>query len=126
VVTNKKAEIMETSTYQIEIGEYTGFVLNDFEQGHTVEELIVEPNLADLKQITQEYAFTLNQIPVGYNNLLLQVGDHNVLVDAGIPRPLGHLHSALKELSIDCGEIEAIVITHSDMDHIGIMSYSVV
>ena len=42
-----------------------------------------------------------------------------MLVDAGFRRPDGELHLALEELAVDPGEIDRIVITHSDVDHIG-------
>jgi glyoxylase-like metal-dependent hydrolase (beta-lactamase superfamily II) len=110
---------MNTLTYQFNIGEYQGFVLYDFDHDHTAEELIVNPKVEELEQITHEYAFKIDKIPVGYNNLLLRAGDQNVLVDAGIRRPIGQLHLGLEELKIDPGDIDTILITHSDRDHIG-------
>jgi glyoxylase-like metal-dependent hydrolase (beta-lactamase superfamily II) len=110
---------MKTLPYQFDLGEYQGFVLFDYAHDHSAEELIVNPISEELEQVTQDYAFQINQIPVGYNNLLLRVGDQNVLVDAGIRRPLGKLCEGLEVLQIDPGDIETIVITHADRDHIG-------
>ena len=110
---------MKTLTYQFDIGEYQGFVLYDHSHDHSAKELVVNPIVEELEQITHEYAFKLDKIPVGYNNLLLRACDQNVLVDAGIRRPIGKLCLGLEELKIDPGEIDTIVITHSDRDHIG-------
>jgi len=110
---------MKTSIYQFNLGEYEGFVLNDYSGTHTAEELVVNPNFEELEQLTQEYSFKLNKIPVDYNNLLINAGNQNVLVDAGIRRPTGKLCLGLEELRIDPGDIDTIVITHSDRDHIG-------
>lgn len=110
---------MKTRTYPFKIGEYQGSVLYDQASDHSVEELIVNPKVEELEQITDEYDFELNEIWVGYNNLLLGIGDQYVLVDAGIRRPIGELCLGLEELKIDPGDIETIIITHSDRDHIG-------
>ena len=110
---------MKTLTYQFNIGKHEGFVLNDYSGAHTADELIANPSIEELEQLTQEFSFELNKIPVDYNNLLIKAGNQHVLVDAGIPRPAGNLFLGLEEIRIDPGEIDTIVITHSDMDHIG-------
>lgn len=110
---------MKTLPYQFNIGEYEGFVLYDFVHVHSTEELIVNPVGEELAQIAPEYNFKLNEIPVGYNNLLLKAGDQYVLVDAGIRRPMGKLRAGLEQLKIDPSDIHTIIITHSDRDHLG-------
>ncbi|MBC8508559.1 MAG: MBL fold metallo-hydrolase [Chloroflexi bacterium] len=110
---------MNTLTNHFNIGEHEGIVLNDYSDAHTADELIINPNIEELEQLAQEFAFSLNEIPVDYNNLLIQTGNQKVLVDAGIPRPMGNLFKGLEELKIDPGDIDTVVITHSDMDHIG-------
>lgn len=110
---------MKTLTYQFDLGEFQGFVLYDYFHDHSAKELVVNPIIEELEQITHEYGFNLNKIAVGYNNLLLRTRDQNVLVDAGIRRPIGNLWLGLEQLNINPGEIDTIVITHSDRDHIG-------
>jgi glyoxylase-like metal-dependent hydrolase (beta-lactamase superfamily II) len=110
---------MNTLTYPFDIGAYQGFVLYDNSQVHSAKELIANPRVEDLEQITHEYDFELDNIPVGYNNLLIMACDQIVLVDAGIRRPMGNLCLGLEELEIDPGDIDSILITHSDRDHIG-------
>jgi glyoxylase-like metal-dependent hydrolase (beta-lactamase superfamily II) len=111
--------MMDTLTYQFEFGEIQGVVLKDASGAHSPQELIVDPDLEELRQLAQEFSFEMDEIPVDYNNLLLRLGDRNILVDAGIPRPMGKLFLALGSLGIDVGEIDTLVITHSDRDHIG-------
>jgi glyoxylase-like metal-dependent hydrolase (beta-lactamase superfamily II) len=110
---------LKTLTYQFDIGNYQGFILNDYSGTHTADELIANPSIEELEQLTQEFSFELEKIPVDYNNLLFKTGNQLVLVDTGIPRPSGNLFSGLEEIRIDPGAIDTIVITHSDMDHIG-------
>jgi len=110
---------MKTRTYQFNLGEFQAYTLVDGANERTVEFLVADPDVTALEQVTQEYAFQVDKIPVGYNLLLLRTDNQTVLVDAGFGRPDGELHLALDELAIDPGEIDLIVITHSDGDHIG-------
>jgi len=110
---------LKTRPYHFELGEYQGYVLYDNAHIHSAEELIVNPIAEELERITHKYNFNLNNIPVGCNNLLITTSDQIVLIDAGIRRPIGELCIGLDELKIDPGDIETIIITHSDRDHIG-------
>jgi len=110
---------MGIQTYQFNLDELEGFVLNDFSSIYSANELIANPNMEELRQLTQEFSSTLNEIAVDYNNILIKTGNQIVLVDAGIPRPNGALFVGLEKLRIDPGDIDTIIITHSDMDHIG-------
>lgn len=42
------------------------------------------------------------------------------LVDAGLPRHVAQLQELLRDLGRGPGDIEAVVLTHADVDHIGI------
>ena len=110
---------MEIRTYQFDIGEYQGFALYDQMAVYPIEELGVDLAIEELEAIAPAYGFKPDQVPVGYNNLLLRVRDQNILVDAGIRRPVGELVSSLAGSGIDPGDIDTIIITHSDRDHIG-------
>jgi glyoxylase-like metal-dependent hydrolase (beta-lactamase superfamily II) len=114
-----KGRKMKNRIYQFNIGEYQGVVLYDFAYAHTAEDLIVSPNIDELEKISSEYNFTLPEISVGYNNLLLRNDERTILIDAGIQKPLGELCLGLAELDISPEDIDTIVITHTDRDHIG-------
>lgn len=109
---------MELSTYQFNIGEYRGYVLFDFVYDHTAEELIAYPGVEELERITQDHNFSLDNIPVGYNILLFELHGRYLLVDAGMQKSFSNLHSGLEALKISPAEIDTIVITHADRDHI--------
>jgi glyoxylase-like metal-dependent hydrolase (beta-lactamase superfamily II) len=108
-----------TRTYSFDIGEYKGVVLYDYSHDHSAEDLIIDPVVEELEKVMDEFDFIIDAIPVGYNNLLLRSGKQSILVDAGIGRPIGELCLGLEELAIDPGDIDWVVITHSDRDHIG-------
>jgi glyoxylase-like metal-dependent hydrolase (beta-lactamase superfamily II) len=110
---------MKYLPYSFALGEYQGVVLYDNFQFHSAEELVFDPIVEELEQVSHEFAFELDKIPVGYNNLLFRAGSQIVLVDAGIRRPNGELCEGLEEIGIDRRDIGTVVITHSDRDHIG-------
>jgi glyoxylase-like metal-dependent hydrolase (beta-lactamase superfamily II) len=55
--------------------------------------------------------------PVGYNLLLIEGGDERILIDTGVGNGelLGHLAAA----GVEPAQIDRVVITHHDGDHIG-------
>jgi glyoxylase-like metal-dependent hydrolase (beta-lactamase superfamily II) len=110
---------MNPNVFHFNVGAVQGFVLNDGSDVDTVEDLIVNPRRVELEQIAEEYSFKLDEIPAGFNNLLLRTEEQIILVDAGNQAPDGQLWKGLEELGIDPAEIDTIVITHSDWDHLG-------
>ena len=46
---------MSTQTYQFNLGELEGFVLNDFSGIHSADELIANPNIEELGQQTRNF-----------------------------------------------------------------------
>jgi glyoxylase-like metal-dependent hydrolase (beta-lactamase superfamily II) len=109
---------MTTKPYEFSIGEVQGYVIHDFTQAHLPEELIANPDPDGLNEVAREVGFDPQAISVGYHNLLLRTQQHTILVDAGIPRLYGELGWGLSELKIASADIDTLVITHSDMDHI--------
>ena len=110
---------MESHYYEFSVGKIRGFVLYDQAQAHSAEDLIVNPDRGELIELSEAQGFDVSSIPVGFNNLLLETAGQYVLVDAGFQRPIGEVRVGLGQLGIDPGEVRTIVITHSDMDHVG-------
>jgi glyoxylase-like metal-dependent hydrolase (beta-lactamase superfamily II) len=110
---------MNAQTFGFQLGEFRGTVLHDISNPHSAPDLIADPNLDELEKLAEKYQFEIEKIPVDYNNLLFEIDGHLILVDAGVPRPMGHLFQRLEKQGIDPDEVETIVITHTDRDHIG-------
>ncbi|WP_134668949.1 MBL fold metallo-hydrolase [Halorussus marinus] len=53
------------------------------------------------------------------NAYLVEDGDDLVLVDAGTPRDAGPLARAIRDTGHAVGEIDRILVTHYDFDHVG-------
>lgn len=101
------------------VGTIQAYVLHDASHPHTADDLIVNAQAAELDLLAGELNFDPAQIPVDYNNVLLMLEDRKILVDAGAPQPIGQLHAGLNALEVDPADIETIIITHADRDHIG-------
>jgi glyoxylase-like metal-dependent hydrolase (beta-lactamase superfamily II) len=110
---------MKTSTFPFELGDFRCFVINDASRAHAADDLIVNANHEQLEGLALEFGFELDEIPVDYNVLLVDTGDQNVLVDAGFGGPISKLLRGLESLGYHPGSIGTVVITHSDMDHVG-------
>ena len=50
----------------------------------------------------------------------VQDDDGVTLVDAGLPKHLGQLHDLLKGLGLAMEDVRAVLLTHADVDHIGV------
>lgn len=117
---------MENVTYPFKFGDFPCFVINDAFRAWTSDALIKgEATQEQLAQVALEFDVDLEKIPVPDNSLLVSTGNHNVLIDVGsCKRPFpglneGKLLENLVSLGFDPKEIDVIIITHSDNDHIG-------
>jgi len=54
------------------------------------------------------------------NFYLVEEAGRYTLVDAGLPRQFGTLVSALDEAGADLHDIDAVVLTHAHLDHVGV------
>jgi glyoxylase-like metal-dependent hydrolase (beta-lactamase superfamily II) len=117
---------MNDATYSFKMGNFQCFVINDAFRTWTPDTLIKgEVTQEQLAQIALEFDLDLEKIPVPDNSLLVDTGEQKVLIDTGsCKRPFpgdneGKLLENLMSLGIDPREIDVIIITHSDYDHIG-------
>ncbi len=57
------------------------------------------------------------------NFYLVEEAGRYTLVDAGLPRHFGALIAALTEAGADLHDVEAVVLTHAHLDHVGIAEH---
>ena len=108
---------MERKVYQFGLGDLRCAVIRDFSRVREVRELIANRE----EEIPAEVP--AGEGPSDYNCLLVQTGEHNVLFDAGLGNRIdyaqGRLLANLRLAGIVAGDIDRMVITHADGDHIG-------
>lgn len=104
------------------LGTYTCTTLNDFARTRSVRQTFPKIDPAELQaEITKQgYDLTLDtEINLHGNVLLVQTGEQNIMIDAGLPAGAGNLVSSLAAAGITADQIDMIIVTHGDGDHIG-------
>ncbi len=117
---------MNDVTYSFSIGDFQCFVINDRFLTWTADELIGgEKTQEQLARVALDFELNLEKIMPPDIVLLVNTGVQNVLIDAGSgKRPYpgtddGKLLEDLDSLGFNPKDIDVIIITHSDHDHIG-------
>jgi glyoxylase-like metal-dependent hydrolase (beta-lactamase superfamily II) len=117
---------LNNTTYSFKLGDFQCSVINDGFRAWTSDALICgEKTQEQLVRVALEFELDLEAIPVPDNSLMVNTGDQNVLIDVGsCKRPWpglkeGNTLHNLKSLGFNPDDIDAIIITHSDNDHIG-------
>jgi glyoxylase-like metal-dependent hydrolase (beta-lactamase superfamily II) len=114
---------MTTEPYRFKLGDFQCAVLYDFSGLFALDELIVNAEKAQLEEVVGKLGLPEGKLAVGYNCFLVRTGEQNVLVDAGRGSRLGpdegRLLQGLSSLDLGPENIDVVVITHADGDHIG-------
>jgi glyoxylase-like metal-dependent hydrolase (beta-lactamase superfamily II) len=114
-----------TGIFRFSIGQYhcTSILDRKTEDG-TVADITGSVSEQEWDRVLREHGYSPSVALVSsYNNLLIQTGKLNILVDAGIGQWIFPGGSALVERLADDGlspaNIDRIVLTHTDSDHVG-------
>ncbi len=69
------------------------------------------------------YAFELEMERLGQTStiypLLIFDGDTSAMIDAGLPTSIPEIETQLSEVGLAISDIDAFILTHQDLDHIG-------
>lgn len=69
------------------------------------------------------YAFELEMERLGQTStiypLLIFDGDTSAMIDAGLPTSIPEIKTQLSEVGLAISDIDAFILTHQDLDHIG-------
>ncbi|MGB0386620.1 MAG: MBL fold metallo-hydrolase [Ardenticatenaceae bacterium] len=111
-----------SSFHHFKVGDFKCTVLNDMSGSWTMWQAF--PGLArDELQAEMEAGGYSEQLTRQGNVLLVDTGEQKVLVDTGLPSVRGgQLVNNLQAIGVSPDEIDTVIITHGDGDHIGGLS----
>ncbi len=108
---------MEKKVYRFSVGDLACAAILDFTRMREVRELVANPE----EEVPA--AVPAGQVVGDYSCLFVQTGQHKVLFDAGFGNRLdyaqGSLLANLGLMAVGPGDVDRLVITHADGDHIG-------
>lgn len=118
---------MDSHVYQFRIGTFACAIVNDgmFDYPHPAHLMFDDVPAERLTQALQAYEIdpaTWETYPSPYSSLLVQTGDHVVLVDTGaggLAPTTGQLIANLRSIGVTPEEIDTVILTHGHVDHIG-------
>jgi glyoxylase-like metal-dependent hydrolase (beta-lactamase superfamily II) len=112
-----------TQNYHFRIGALSCTAINDGTEVAALESVFIDAPLESVKQALVERGYPENEALVSFNCLYIQSGAQRILVDAGwgqgVQRRDGALLAGLQDEGVEAADIDLIVITHGDVDHIG-------
>lgn len=108
------------SIYEFKLGNFDCVIVADGSRPDTITETFPTVPAADVSAAMQAIGYDSDEIMVGFNLLMIDTGEKRVLVDTGFGR--GVLLANLEKMDISPDDIDIIIITHGDGDHIGGMS----
>ncbi len=110
--------------YRFQLGDFNCMVLRD--NWATMPLSVIFPNVPvdQMQAALDVYGIETQEVAVGYDVLFIDTGAKKVLVDSGLPQSRnGKLLESMKAADLDPADIETIIVTHGDGDHIGGLSH---
>jgi flavorubredoxin len=114
--------IMNENCYRFKLGEFECVVLQDGTKNQPTQAIHEEIPQEELSRVLREHGLPTDEVAFGYNCLLVKAGMDNILIDTGYgwySEEGGQLVSSLTEAGITTTDIDIIIFTHADGDHVG-------
>lgn len=106
-----------TATFHFKLGRFDCMAIPDNTRLEPVGQMIADAPPAELSAALRDLGYPSDELQVGYNCLLVNTGEGRVLVDTGSGQ--GQLLQHLQAEGLGPEEIDTIILTHGDGDHIG-------
>lgn len=103
--------------YQFKLGHFDCAVVADGSRPDVITETFPTIAADEVSAAMRAIGYDSDDVTVGFNLLTIDTGEKQVLVDTGFGR--GLLLSNLAQLDLTPEDIDIIIITHGDGDHIG-------
>jgi len=104
-------------THQFKLGALNLISLQDNAQTIDVRQELGQIPEAELLTAMQLHGYNDFNTLIGFNILFVQTEHHKVLIDCGTG--MNELLESMSEVDLSPEEIDYLIITHSDFDHIG-------
>lgn len=106
-----------TATYHFKLGTFDCIAIHDNARRVPISQEIAGAPPAELSAAMRVLGYSSDEAQLGYNCLLVRTGEQRVLVDTGSGR--GQLVPNLQAAGLGPADIDIIILTHGDGDHIG-------
>ena len=109
--------------FHFSVGAYACTVLNDGADLRSLDRIVANAPLSEVAQAMAQHGYPTDNVRAEFDCLLIDTGAELVLFDTGLgagsaPRG-GNLLDQLASAGRTPAEVDAVVITHGDRDHIG-------
>jgi hypothetical protein len=108
---------MSSGFLRFNIGVFECTVIDADVQAWTAEDILGSVPEDICRQVLQTSGYSPEKLELGYNYLLITTGEHRVLIDSG--SGTDKFLQTMRSAGVEPEDIDTLVITHADSDHIG-------
>lgn len=113
---------MKVTNHRFELGDFECVAVADGSHDYPLKSFFANVPLAQVEAALRRRDQPIDVITTPYTYLVVDTGEHRVLVDMGAGKlgpKTGHLADNLRAADITPESIDTVVITHAHPDHIG-------
>lgn len=108
---------MSDQVYRFEVGDFKCMVVKDIdEEIALINEVFIDVPEEELFEVCDGLGYA-REVIVGYNVLYIDTGEKKVLIDVGTGAH--NLAENLRSVGVENKDIDVVIITHGDNDHVG-------
>jgi glyoxylase-like metal-dependent hydrolase (beta-lactamase superfamily II) len=114
---------MDTKAHKFTVGSIECIPVADGTYLYTADALFANAPKETAEQVVREHGLQPEEMVLSYTALVIDTGEHRVLVDtglgAGVAPSAGALSQGLAALGISVDDVDTVILTHGHPDHIG-------
>lgn len=114
---------MNSEIHRFKVGSFECMAVSDGTFAYPDHSFFINAPKQRLDQVLREHSIQTNEIIAPWTCLLINTGEHRVLVDtgggAGLMPSVGKLIPYLRAEGVENAEIDRVILTHGHPDHIG-------
>lgn len=113
---------MHTGYYRFQVGDFNCICVSDGTKDYAPKFFFKNVDEAEIESALRGKNLPTDKITTPYTHLLIESGEHKVLVDMGageLGPDTGKLVENLQAAGIDPPDVDTVIVTHAHPDHIG-------